>query len=150
MAVGACLRDLVLQMLVETVALALAGGLIGSLFGVAASLAVAGQAGWRVSIAPLSVLVAWGLAGAVGLLFGLYPAYRASQPRPNIERARQLLAAAESAPQRRRAEADSEAENILPTRRCPCCGGRMIIVETFEGPRPAQSPLPSRIGIDTS
>jgi hypothetical protein len=61
-----------------------------------------------------------------------------------------LLAAGESAPQRRPAEAKSEAENILPTRRCPCCGGRMIIVETFEGPRPAQSPLPSRIRIDTS
>ena len=68
----------------------------------------------------------------------------------NIERVRQLLAAAESASQRPRAEADSKAENILPTRRCPCCGGRMIIVETFEGPRPAQSPLPSRIRIDTS
>jgi Putative transposase/Transposase zinc-binding domain len=68
----------------------------------------------------------------------------------NIARVRQLLAAGESAPQRRRAEAKSEAENILPTRRCPCCGGRMIIVETFEGPRPAQSPLPSRIRIDTS
>ena len=35
-------------------------------------------------------------------------------------------------------------------RRCPWCGGRMIIVETFEGPRPAQSPSPSRIRIDTS
>jgi hypothetical protein len=68
----------------------------------------------------------------------------------NIERVRQLLAAAESASQRPRAEADSEAENILPARRCPCCGGRMIIVETFEGPRPAQSPSPTRIGIDTS
>ena len=68
----------------------------------------------------------------------------------NIERVRQWLAAAESASQRPRAEADSEAENILPTRRCPCCGGRMIIVETFEGPRPAQSPSPTRIRIDTS
>jgi hypothetical protein len=68
----------------------------------------------------------------------------------NIERARQLLAAAQSAPQRPRAEADSEAENIPPTRCCPCCGGRMIIVETFEGPRPGQSSLPSRIRIDTS
>ena len=68
----------------------------------------------------------------------------------NIERVRQWLAAAQSVPQRPRAEADSEAENILPTRRCPCCGGRMIIVETFEGPRPAQSPSPTRIRIDTS
>ena len=68
----------------------------------------------------------------------------------NIERVRQLLAAPEASPGSAHADADSEAENILPTRRCPCCGGRMIIVETFEGPRPAQSPLPSRIRIDTS
>src|ERR1700760_3080143 len=47
----------------------------------------------------------------------------------NIQRVRQWLPAAQSAPQRPRAEADSEAENILPPRRCPCCGGRMIIVE---------------------
>jgi hypothetical protein len=79
--------------------------------------------------------------------YGLFASVIRAQ---NIERARQLLAAAESAPQRRRAEADREAENILPTRRCPCCGGRMIIVETFEGARPAQSLLPSRIRIDTS
>ncbi len=67
----------------------------------------------------------------------------------NIERVRQLLAAAESA-QRPRAEADSEAQHIPPARPCPCCGGRRIIIETFEGPRPAQSPSPSRIRIDTS
>jgi hypothetical protein len=59
----------------------------------------------------------------------------------------QLLAAAESAPRRQRAEA---AKNILPTRRCSCCGGRMIITETFEGARPTKSPLPCRIRIDTS
>ncbi len=67
----------------------------------------------------------------------------------NIERARQLLAAAENAPQPSR-EADSRAEDVSPARRCPCCGGRMIIVETFEGPRPWRSPSPSRIRIDTS
>ena len=64
----------------------------------------------------------------------------------NIERARHLLAA----PERSCAEADSEAETPSPAHRCPCCGGRMIIVETFEGARPARSPSPSRIRIDTS
>jgi hypothetical protein len=78
--------------------------------------------------------------------YGLFASVVRAQ---NIERAGQLLAAAQSAPQRRRAEADSEAENILPTRRCPCCGGRMIVIETLEGPRPARSPSPTR-GIDTS
>ena len=68
----------------------------------------------------------------------------------NIERVRQALAASEGAPQRSRAEAGREAEDVAPARRCPCCGGRMIIVETFEGPRPARSPSPSRIRIDTS
>src|SRR5271166_6255746 len=68
----------------------------------------------------------------------------------NIERARQLLAAARAAPQRPCTEADSQAEDVSPARRCPCCGGRMIIVETFEGPRPWRSPSPNRIRIDSS
>ncbi|MBV9287511.1 MAG: IS91 family transposase [Hyphomicrobiales bacterium] len=68
----------------------------------------------------------------------------------NVERARQLLTAAQAAAQPRRAEADSQADDVSFARRCPCCGGRMIIVETFEGPRPARSPSPSRIRIDSS
>ena len=68
----------------------------------------------------------------------------------NIERARQALAASKPAAQRSRAEAGGEAEDVPPAGRCPCCGGRMIIVETFEGARPARSPSPSQIRIDTS
>ncbi len=68
----------------------------------------------------------------------------------NVERAGQLLAAPAAAPERSRAEADSAAETASPVRRCPCCGGRMIIVETFEGARPVRSSAPSRIRIDTS
>jgi hypothetical protein len=68
----------------------------------------------------------------------------------NIERARQALAASEATPQSAPAEADSETEPPSPGHRCPCCGGRMIIVETFDGPRPARSPSPNRIRIDSS
>jgi len=64
----------------------------------------------------------------------------------SIERARQLLAAPERPP----AEADTDAETPSPARRCPCCGGRMIVVDIFEGARPERSPPPSRIRIDTS
>jgi len=67
----------------------------------------------------------------------------------NIERARQALAASERAPQRSCAE-DCGAKAPAPARRCPCCGGRMLVVETFESARPARSPPPSRIRIDTS
>jgi len=66
----------------------------------------------------------------------------------NIERVRQLLAAPKAPPDR--PETDSDAETPSSSRRCPCCGGRMIIVETFEGQRPGHSPSPSRIRIDTS
>src|SRR6516164_6023767 len=62
----------------------------------------------------------------------------------NIERARKLLAA----PKPRPAEPDTDSEAPSPANRCPCCGGRMIIVETFEGARPARPP--SQIRIDTS
>ena len=68
----------------------------------------------------------------------------------NIERVRQLLAAPEASPERSPNAADSEAERPSPLRPCPGCGGRMIIVETFEGARSSRSPSPSRIRIDTS
>jgi Putative transposase/Transposase zinc-binding domain len=67
----------------------------------------------------------------------------------NIERVRQLLAAPKASPERSRADADRD-ETSSPARPCPCCGGRMIIVETFEGERPKRSPSPTRIRIDTS
>lgn len=66
-----------------------------------------------------------------------------------IERARRLLAAAEAAPQPSR-KTDNPADDVSPARRCPCCGGRMIVVETFEGLRPWRSPPPTRIRIDSS
>jgi hypothetical protein len=79
-----------------------------------------------------------------------YGLFAATVRARNIERARQLLAAAQALAPKRDAEADSETETPSPARRCPCCGGRMIVIETFEGPRPARSPPPIRIRIDTS
>ena len=67
----------------------------------------------------------------------------------NIERVRALLAAAETPPQQER-EADGGADPAEGAHKCPCCGGRMIVIETFEGVRPARPPVPSRIRIDTS
>ena len=79
--------------------------------------------------------------------YGLFAgAVRAS----NIERARQAARRVRGSTRALARRADGEAEAVSPARRCPCCGGRMIVVETFEGPRPARSPSPSRIRIDTS
>jgi hypothetical protein len=68
----------------------------------------------------------------------------------NIERARQLLAASEGSTKCLRAEPDNGAESPAAEHRCPCCGGRMIVIETFHGARPARSPSPTRMRIDTS
>jgi putative ABC transport system permease protein len=81
-AVGASPRDLIQQLLAETVALAVAGGLIGSVLGITTSLWLAWQAGWRTDVSLSGVLIGWGFAGSVGVLFGLYPAIRASRLDP--------------------------------------------------------------------
>jgi Putative transposase len=68
----------------------------------------------------------------------------------NIERVRQGLAAPEASPAETDCDFEDRDKGPSPGHRCPCCGGRMIIVETFDGARPARSPSPTRIRIDTS
>jgi Putative transposase/Transposase zinc-binding domain len=68
----------------------------------------------------------------------------------NIDRARQLLATPAPSSEPSGAKGDNGAESPAAAHQCPCCGGRMIVIETFDGVRPARSPSPSRIGIDTS
>ena len=77
-----------------------------------------------------------------------YGLFAAAVRAGNIKRVRQLLAAPEASPGS--AHADANSETKTPARRCQCCGGRMVIVETFEGASSARSQSPSRIRIDTS
>jgi putative ABC transport system permease protein len=82
MAVGARERDVLLQFLVEAVALALAGGVIGILLGVLASLGASLAGGWTVIVSPLSIMLSFGFAALIGIIFGFYPARRASLLNP--------------------------------------------------------------------
>ena len=68
----------------------------------------------------------------------------------NIALARQLLGAPGPAPSNAASgRADGGHQDAEPNA-CPCCGGRMIILETFEpGCQPRQWPIPS-IGLDSS
>jgi hypothetical protein len=68
----------------------------------------------------------------------------------NLERARRLLATPSASPEQSGAEADNGAESPAAAHRCVCGGGRMIVIETFDAPRPTRSPSPSRIRIDAS
>ncbi|MEW6691000.1 MAG: ABC transporter permease [Pseudomonadota bacterium] len=82
MAVGARTRDILGQFLVEAVTLSLIGGLAGIAIGVGAAVAIAQVAGWRILLAPESVLLAVAFAFAIGVFFGFYPARKAASLNP--------------------------------------------------------------------
>jgi len=82
LAVGAKARDILMQFLVEAVVLSSLGGLIGIAIGLAASQVLASWRGWSVLLSVPAVVLAVLFAGAVGVFFGFYPAYKASRLEP--------------------------------------------------------------------
>ena len=82
MAVGARPRDVLSQFLVEALALSFAGGIIGILLGLLAANRLAANFGWPILIRLDVILIAVGFSGLVGVVFGLYPAQKASRLDP--------------------------------------------------------------------
>jgi putative ABC transport system permease protein len=82
MAVGARARDVLAQFLAEALVLAVAGGVIGVAVGVGIAWRLAVAFGWPVLFRADVVLLAVGFSGLVGVVFGLYPARRASRLDP--------------------------------------------------------------------
>ncbi len=82
MALGARGRDVMAQFLAEATALSLAGGLVGVLLGIGASGSVGRALRWSTAISPLSIVIAVGVAAALGVFFGFYPARQASRLDP--------------------------------------------------------------------
>ncbi len=81
-ALGAKKRDIITQFLVETVVLSIGGGVIGVIFGVVIPAAVEHFAEMKTIVTPISVIIAFGISGAVGILFGIYPASAAADLDP--------------------------------------------------------------------
>ena len=81
-ALGATRGSIMLQFLVESVTLCVLGGVLGIALGAGLSALLAKFAGWQTYVTPGSVLLSFGFAAAVGLLFGLMPARRASRLDP--------------------------------------------------------------------
>jgi len=82
MAVGAKTWDIRLQFIIEALTLSLIGGLAGILTGITGSKLISALAGWSTIVSVLSILLAFGFSGLVGIFFGFYPAYKASLLNP--------------------------------------------------------------------
>jgi len=81
-AIGAQRRDISNQFLAEAVTLTFLGGLVGVLFGWAASWLISTLASMTTTISLFSVLLAFGVSTAIGIIFGYYPARRAAGLNP--------------------------------------------------------------------
>jgi ABC-type antimicrobial peptide transport system permease subunit len=77
-ALGARRRDIVEQFLIETTVISAIGGLIGVVVGVLAPVVFSTCSGLPVVINPLSPVGAFAIAVSIGVLFGVYPAWRAA------------------------------------------------------------------------
>ncbi|HWA58169.1 MAG TPA: ABC transporter permease [Gemmatimonadales bacterium] len=81
-AVGASEKEILLQFLSEAVLISVSGGIAGIVLGFALSSVIEHAAGVRTIVSYPSVVVAFGVSFAVGVLFGIMPAYRAARQDP--------------------------------------------------------------------
>lgn len=81
-ALGAKRKTIITQFLVESVILTFFGGLIGMAFGITVSLVLSKLLNLPSAISLSSILLAVGVSGVIGIIFGWYPAQRASKLAP--------------------------------------------------------------------
>ncbi len=81
-ALGAKKKTIITQFLIESIILTFTGGFIGILIGVLISFILAKVAGFGFVISPMSILLAFVVSAAIGMIFGWYPASRAASLEP--------------------------------------------------------------------
>ena len=82
LAVGARRRDVLVQFLVEAMVMSLIGGVIGVALGLATAESLTAVLDWPTEVSLTTVMSAFGIAAMVGVVFGYYPARRASRLDP--------------------------------------------------------------------
>jgi putative ABC transport system permease protein len=80
--IGARRADIVRQFLTESVMISVGGGALGIGFGYFLAWLIARTAEWKTIVTTSSVVVAFGVSVAVGVIFGIYPAVKASRINP--------------------------------------------------------------------
>jgi putative ABC transport system permease protein len=82
MAIGAKTWDIRLQFIIEALTLSLIGGILGIIAGISTAVIISSASGWPTIVSPLSIMLAFGFSGFIGIFFGFYPAYKASLLNP--------------------------------------------------------------------
>jgi putative ABC transport system permease protein len=77
-AIGASRQDILKQFLLESLAISILGGVLGVIGGWAGSLLLSSYTGWLTVVSPGSIVLGFGVSTLVGLIFGIYPAWKAS------------------------------------------------------------------------
>jgi putative ABC transport system permease protein len=81
-ATGARRTDIVRQFLTESVLISMGGGLLGVAFGFFLAWLISYAAEWRTIVSTSSVVIAFAVSVAVGVVFGIYPAMKAARINP--------------------------------------------------------------------
>jgi macrolide transport system ATP-binding/permease protein len=81
-AIGAMRWNILAQFLAESVVVSVAGGFFGIVLAYVATEAISHFSGWSTAISLSSVLLAFGFSAGIGLIFGIYPAKKASELHP--------------------------------------------------------------------
>jgi putative ABC transport system permease protein len=81
-AIGAKNKDISLQFLLEAIVITFVGGFFGVILGLLVSYAVSSFANIATTVAPSAVLLSFGVSALIGIVFGYYPARRASLLNP--------------------------------------------------------------------
>jgi putative ABC transport system permease protein len=80
--IGARRGDIIRQFLFESILISIGGGVVGIAFGYFLSWLIARAAEWNTIVTPSSIGIAFGVSVAVGIVFGIYPARKASRIDP--------------------------------------------------------------------
>ncbi|MBD2570318.1 ABC transporter permease [Anabaena lutea] len=83
-AIGATQQDILLQFIIEAVIVSVIGGLVGTTVGVGCIILVSAITPLEASISIVSITMAVGISGGIGLFFGVVPARRAAQLDPIV------------------------------------------------------------------
>ena len=82
MSVGAKKRDILYQFLIESLMISLIGGGIGILLGIGVVYGVSEYFNWKMKLDYMSIILSFGFSSSIGILFGFYPARKASNLNP--------------------------------------------------------------------